>query len=211
MIKLKDLLLKENNQGEYLIHATSSKYRDSILQHGLIPKDIRESPHFTKVDKEYFHYENPAIFATKIGSNVDVYDIANIKNKVYLVPAATFDNYKNFKSIAMKKIRFYERMRAIEKESDKRIIGMEIYELEKDYNNELNNLMQHHGNYDIWLIDNDIANVQWHADEFGIEGDLVIDYSDAGSVLTYDKIPPKALELIVASGRNVKFGRWSNK
>lgn len=189
-----------------LIHVTSSKNRESIQRNGLIPQSILKSSFFSKKQKKILHiqYKGKKIFATIFKDNIDIYDIKNIKSFIYPVPAISMDEYEDYEHTAKTNIDFYERLKDIDKKDSKYKESL-LFSLENDYNDELNNLLMKRGKYDIWLIDNTIAKVNWEDDPGGNTGNTFIGFDNANSVMTSSKINPEALELIVAGGKNLKI------
>jgi hypothetical protein len=183
----------------YLIHATSSKNRESIYRKGLIPKNPKKNFYYSKEQAEYIDYEKPAIFATTLKDELDIYDFFEIKNQVLLVPNVLLDNeeeYNEYISRAQDKTDFFKCYKSAKHSWQKDIC---VEEVEK----ELDKLIRKESKFDVWLINNDIAQVNWYKDNLGYGGNWLDGLEFIGSVLTYEPISPKALKLIIASGKQI--------
>jgi hypothetical protein len=202
------MLVKESldivKSTRYLLHVSSSKYRDSIYRNGLIPKDPKKSFYYSKEQVDNFVYEKPAIFATIFKDEIDIYDLINIKDKIYLVPNATLDDYEydNYLEQAKINTEFKDCLKKANTIKDN-LRGLYAQDCAEEVQKEIGNLMKKNGKFDIWLIDNNIAKAIWYEDKHGAVGNWLEGFNDAGSVMTYKSIYPNALNLIVASGKQI--------
>lgn len=196
----------------YLLHVRSSKNRESIQKNGLTPRSIAKSPYFDDEFKQQVDdsYKKPKIFATTFKDEIDVYDLLNVKQSIYAIPAISVDDWENYEERAKEKIDFNWYLTRINDPKTSAVDKAKfIHEAEFELANAINELYKEHGKYDVWLIDNNIAKVNWKEDPFGGETDAEGSVYGNSSVMTSQPIKPEALELIVASGKNIKIKRFN--
>jgi hypothetical protein len=188
----------------YLIHVSSVENRTSILKRGLVPKKIIDSDQFSKDIKNDLNDSiwggyggKSLIFAVPLGNSVDAYDIMEIRHWVFPVPmiyrGLSVDEEEDLLDQAKENIDFYRKIQWIDD-------AEQAMDLEMRLNKELEKLVKKRShNFDVYLIDNNIANCKWEIDKHGFNED-----DEREAYMTEMPIPVKALELIAPANRKMR-------
>lgn len=196
-----------NNKVRYYIHISSNENRSSILKNGLIPKSIIKSNQFPSLQRNRLNlsYNNEkCIFMSPFGDNIDFYDIANIRSKIFPLPLIaagySYDEYFDLCMKGMENVDYDRRIIAFKKRLktadfvQEAMIRLEKAELDKEMDEEVNRVLINNAkNFDIWIIDSDEVNFSLKEDPGSGEED---------AYYTTTRIPPKALTLIKG---NIKY------
>lgn len=193
----------------YYLHISSNENRDSILENGLIPKSIMDSNQFDYEHRKDLHNDigGPKIFATPFGNSIDAYSIMNITSRVFPLPmisnAFTEEEYEiladetkeksGFNNMAKKAKEDYEAMKARGSKYAEMSYYEEMEEIERKFNSYFNRVcLEAARNFDIWLIDNEIARCEWEEDPNGYD-----DTVGETAYMTSEPISTDAIELLV--------------
>ena len=196
-------------ENRYYLHISSNENRDSILANGLIPKAVTESNQFDREQKEEIHASlgEPKIFAMPMGNTIDAYDIMEINRRIFPLPMIsngfTDEEHEDLVQKAKDDIQFNNEIAELRKERERMMQGPSgkyadmsysegLMELERRLNTRINKLcIIAAKNFDIWLIDNEIAQCEWEEDPHGYDETV-----GGEAYMTNKEIPIKAIELV---------------
>ena len=170
-------------------------FLEKILDSKYLKSDTKD-----KLNKMYD--DSKVLFATYLGEKVDFYDLLELRKFIFPLSFTSHyfstEEYEDLVEKAKKKIKFYEKIKEIkEKPVTRYSSGEEDYQILKELlNDEIISLIMHNSkNFDVYLIDNSIAKVEWKNDK----GD------DAyNAFYTHQKIKPEAIELIARKNKDLR-------
>lgn len=195
----------------YWIHISSNENRNSILRNGLIPQSILNSKQFSKESRIIFNeYNNnkKCIYLIPFKDEIDFYDIENIKNYVFPLPLiANGFSYSEIEDLIEDikiKMKYAERFKNVHNLK----YGMEEYDIiNNELQNRLNTVFKREGReFDVWIIDTEIQNINPIEDEGGYNEDTL-----ESAYYVTKKISPKALTLIKGNIKYRKDFKLENK
>lgn len=163
---------------KFVVHVSDPRRRNSIERHGLLPHGSGRK--WRKLGLPAIVYR-PTVFATQWKDDPDVYDLQEIDN--YFFPLPALQDYLDGKADELIKDELIKR--GFEDKYGKIVLdqdSMEVYQIIA------HKVMKRVSKPDVWIIDTDKINNVWYEDPYGHDWDV-------DSIATYSRIPPEAIHL----------------